>query len=415
MYEDKEIKEGSDQWYYSKIIEDAQKNPNNRSFTISHVPKANNQRKRVEKLLLENYGGNESDKKLTEVINKFSNAIIGGVPGLVAVYGTDAIGSLYNGYSPLDPKNPGLVTERFSRNHPYISLGINFAVGSILGGLTAKEPNLKSKDSFSNIKNRFDQNRLQHRVALEALNPKNGILNIPQNKYLNRSYLNYITENSRLAFRERLKEFASKYNYPVFNLDSSIEDLQAQAKHLLRKHNTYFRGVTDINSSDKQFLPNLGKGMSKENMLRYAATHPKIEGDFIWVSPFSNASGYGKVARIRRNFKLSNNPNNWFQDADFNVNYGRRYSSKWGNGLIDTKDWDLYQKETLVKNGVVSPWITESNVKVSTKSPQNELGIFDKVHFVDWAPKHIVQSSTLNTPRVSRNFYRKSGGKLEKL
>lgn len=84
-------KEFSNEWYYSKIVEDFKKNPNNRTFTISHVPKE--QRHAVEKLLLENYGGNTSDKRLAEIVKVGANTIplvAGGVAVLPEVLGVAA-------------------------------------------------------------------------------------------------------------------------------------------------------------------------------------------------------------------------------------------------------------------------------------------------------------------------------------
>ena len=84
-------KEFSNEWYYSKIVEDFKKNPNNRTFTISHVPKE--QRRAVEKLLLENYGGNTSDKRLAEIVKVGANTIplvAGGVAVLPEVLGVAA-------------------------------------------------------------------------------------------------------------------------------------------------------------------------------------------------------------------------------------------------------------------------------------------------------------------------------------
>lgn len=71
----------SSDWYYEQIVKDAIENPNNRTFTISHVPKE--QKADVIKLLKNNYGGNSSDKKLGEAVQKVA-AVIPAAAGAIA-------------------------------------------------------------------------------------------------------------------------------------------------------------------------------------------------------------------------------------------------------------------------------------------------------------------------------------------
>lgn len=54
----------SNEWYYDQIVQDRKANPDNPTFTISHVPLR--QRRAVSDLLLKGFGGNEGDKKLAE-------------------------------------------------------------------------------------------------------------------------------------------------------------------------------------------------------------------------------------------------------------------------------------------------------------------------------------------------------------
>jgi hypothetical protein len=74
----------------------------------------------------------------------------------------------------------------------------------------------------------------------------------------------------QLLLRQQLEQFGEKYGYPVMTGESmSWDDLVAQTKHFMRRHNTFARGV-----GDNPQIPL----RTREARLRHAATTPHVEG-----------------------------------------------------------------------------------------------------------------------------------------
>lgn len=156
------------------------------------------------------------------------------------------------------------------------------------------------------------------------------------------SELDFIEYMSNAEFRDAYNRFASKYGYEEMPIGLTRQQMNEMAQRVIERHNSFFRGVEPITSQSKlaQVTAALGHTPSVEEQMLYSATHsyPGYKG--VWASPVDNAGiygGRGKVALIRRPYKLGPDRRNWFNEGDFKVGLAQgpteRVIDPWGNGF----------------------------------------------------------------------------------
>lgn len=134
---------------------------------------------------------------------------------------------------------------------------------------------------------------------------------------------------SNKLFLNKLNAFADKYGYPGLSTKGhySRGELNAYAKAILDRHNSFYRGVYKpvLEEDIRHIKTVLGKGASDDEILKYVATHPR-EGGVSFLSPTSNAAIYagsgnsaGRLAIVKRPYSLGNNRMNWFNEGDFTL------------------------------------------------------------------------------------------------
>lgn len=101
-----------------------------------------------------------------------------------------------------------------------------------------------------------------------------------------------IFQKPSFSFLNKANEFANTYGYPKFYMDKS-DNLESQVKAMLQRHNTFARGVPDI-EEQKQIKSIIGENATMDDMLQYASTHGRLEDPRkrIFISGSSNALAY---------------------------------------------------------------------------------------------------------------------------
>lgn len=178
---------------------------------------------------------------------------------------------------------------------------------------------------------------------------------------------------SNIQVLDKMDEFAEQYGYPKSNRATILSNKKTnkQARDLIARHNTYLRGVQpqgfepdDLENVQKV----LGRNITNEEFMKYAATHSRPNQTGIWVSPEENAfiyGGSGKTALVRRKYNLGKNRNKWFEQGEFKIQT---------NPVLEGKTWNNI-------TGIVAPWYTPSGKGLV----ESELLSMDNLNFAGWA------------------------------
>ena len=144
-------------------------------------------------------------------------------------------------------------------------------------------------------------------------------------------------------FVERMNQFCKKYGYEPFTYSRKQGlDPEAYAKKILKRHNTFLRGVDTAEASDdcisfaKSILAQRGVlNPSMEQIAQIAATVPLKGRKAHYVSTKGNADIYGSgnydgknfhgTAKVIRPYTLGPDRMKWFDEADFEVTAGDFY------------------------------------------------------------------------------------------
>lgn len=159
--------------------------------------------------------------------------------------------------------------------------------------------------------------------------------------------IKYYTQEENLAFRNQINDFAKKYGYePIGDEVTDPEVLERYARSLIKRHNTFYRGVVS-NPSE----PHLS--------LEYMATHaPGGGAGELYITPYEGvAQMYGHPVEILRPYKLGADRTRWFDEGNFPIytSGGRREMHLWEN-----------------KKGITAPWLTSENFESRWYKPNVE-------------------------------------------
>ena len=143
----------------------------------------------------------------------------------------------------------------------------------------------------------------------------------------------YYTQEENLAFRNQINDFAKKYGYePIGDEVTDPEVLERYARSLIKRHNTFYRGV-ELNPQESNLS------------LEYMATHaPGGGAGELYITPYQSvAAMYGEPVEILRPYKLGADRTKWFDEGNFPIYTagGRRDIHLWEN-----------------KKGISAPWLT---------------------------------------------------------
>ena len=207
----------------------------------------------------------------------------------------------------------------------------------------------------------------------------------------------YTTEEN-IAFRKQINDFASKYGYePIGEEVTDPEVLERYARSLIKRHNTYFRGIHDA--------PN-------EEVMKYWATHaPGGISEELYISPYKDvAEMYGDPVEILRPYKLGQDRTKWFTEGDFKIASA--------GGQRDTKNFEGVK-------GIVDPWNENSDVPMlyvtNELTGRNQKFIPMRISYKprygsrNWSlpSEHITGSLNRTSVPFYPNIQFKSGGKLD--
>ena len=146
-------------------------------------------------------------------------------------------------------------------------------------------------------------------------------------------------------FVKRMNQFCEKYGYEPFTYSRKQGlDPEEYAKKILKRHNTFLRGVNTAGASDesiafaKDILAQRGVfNPSMEQIAQIAATVPLKGRKAQYVSTKSNAASYGGdnknsknfggTAKVVRPYRLGPDRMRWFDvgEGDFDVKDGNEY------------------------------------------------------------------------------------------
>lgn len=191
----------------------------------------------------------------------------------------------------------------------------------------------------------------------------------------------------------------NRFGYPNVprGIISNTPKLEAFVRGQLNRHNTFSRGVQKFQSAKTNLEKTLGRSLTDEEFLQYAATQPR-ESSALWISPNVQYSGlYGEdrsTYLVRRPFQLGRNRMKWFDEASFKVvKLNPKYSSNPQSSNVDE---------------VIAPWISEGS-RMIDPNPQTELIYGHPMQLVDKVPatRHLNYRTSL----YSNPSYKK-GGKL---
>lgn len=153
--------------------------------------------------------------------------------------------------------------------------------------------------------------------------------------------IKYYTQEENLAFRNQINNFAKKYGYePIGDEVTDPEVLERYARSLIKRHNTFYRGV-ELNPKESNLS------------LEYMATHAPGGGSGeLYITPYQSvAAMYGEPVEILRPYKLGSTRTKWFDEGDFQIYTagGRRDMHLWEN-----------------KKGITSPWLSSEEFEGKT-------------------------------------------------
>jgi hypothetical protein len=146
-------------------------------------------------------------------------------------------------------------------------------------------------------------------------------------------------------FVKRMNQFCEKYGYEPFTYSRKQGlDPEEYAKKILKRHNTFLRGVNTAGASDesiafaKDILAQRGVlNPSMEQIAQIAATVPLRGRKAQYVTTKGNSVGYGGrnknsknfggTAKVVRPYTLGPDRMKWFDEADFEVKPGDFYNA----------------------------------------------------------------------------------------
>ena len=140
------------------------------------------------------------------------------------------------------------------------------------------------------------------------------------------------SEAENVAFRQQINDFAAKYGYePIGDEVTDPEVLERYARSLIKRHNTFYRGVK-LNPKESNLS------------LEYMATHaPGGGAGELYITPYQSvAAMYGEPVEILRPYKLGADRTRWFDEGDFQI-----YTA---GGRRDMHLWED-------KKGIAAPWL----------------------------------------------------------
>ena len=200
---------------------------------------------------------------------------------------------------------------------------------------------------------------------------------------------NVFSVKSNSDFLNKLNDFAAQYDYPgLVDGAYTTDELNAYAKALIDRHNSFYRGVAMPVGEDLVAARNaLGSSASDEEILQYVATHgrPGPTGAWVFTSPKSNAFMYGKdgTARVTRPYTLGEDRMRWFDEGDYPlVTPGR-----------DTA-WEQFSDY----QGMLDPWQRPQYDYYGTPhfdgiQPNEVVSVNQPMIFRDWAGEYIPLSN----------------------
>lgn len=114
------------------------------------------------------------------------------------------------------------------------------------------------------------------------------------------------TPEENITFRQQINDFARKYGYePIGQETTDPEVLERYARPLIKRHNTYYRGVEGVNDKQK---------------LVFATNPPGGGSGELYITPYENvASMYGDPVEILRPYKLGSDRTKWFDEGNFKI------------------------------------------------------------------------------------------------
>lgn len=195
-----------------------------------------------------------------EGLNQFMYSATGGLLGLVGLYAPRAIGSIWNGHSMFDPKSLGIVTENYTKNHPYGSAILNIAAGTLSGTpfVLNQSSTTNSINWWSKYLQKLNKNKIYDQQLLETINLKNIKYNPQQNT--KPTGLDFTELSSNLKFLNLLHDFENKYNYSVSKIPiTETKTMNKRAINLLNRHNTFLRGVSFFKANPDDIKKNKPK------------------------------------------------------------------------------------------------------------------------------------------------------------
>jgi hypothetical protein len=128
--------------------------------------------------------------------------------------------------------------------------------------------------------------------------------------------------------------------------------LERYARSLIKRHNTFYRGVFNTDANGNQLSSN---AFNEAQLAQFGALSPTGAAGETFITPnFGYSSFYGHPVEIMRPFHLGPDRTKWFIEGDFNIS---TIANR--NGLF---------------NGIGSPWVTKSEVlNGSANWPETEL------------------------------------------
>lgn len=252
------------------------------------------------------------------------------------------------------------------------------------------------------------------------------------------------TPEENVAFRQQINDFAQKYGYePIGQETTDPEVLERYARSLIKRHNTFYRGVSLPQKGTKQWaqLENaLGKNFTEQQALKYMATNPPGGGaGEVYLSPFSNTAGfYGNQVEVTRPFKLGTDRTKWFEEGDFSLvdNQGHRdlkfykdfkgLTDPWNSGYLGKAKVSNLSKEDAQSLYKLSDYVSSSENIPNEVTARNQQLIPQRITYLtkpgskDWAtpditftgskkvadtPWQFTDISDIN-PYENLNFYR---------
>lgn len=210
----------------------------------------------------------------------------------------------------------------------------------------------------------------------------------------------YYTKEENIAFRNQINDFAKKYGYePIGDEVTDPEVLERYARSLIKRHNTFYRGV-ELNPQESNLS------------LEYMATHaPGGGAGELYITPYQSvAAMYGEPVEILRPYKLGADRTKWFDEGNFPIYTagGRRDIHLWEN-----------------KKGIAAPWLTSETFegksdwiykpRVETElTGRNQQFIPISVQYRNIHP-HLYPVYRVGSLAVPTTAFYKSGGKLNYL